>query len=63
MNIIGTAPAFNHMLFSTKGGLDFEYAKLAKDDPNLHFGGRLGTYKYMNMDQVIAQAMKDAEVF
>lgn len=31
LNIIGTAPAFNHMLFSTKGGLDFEYAKLAKE--------------------------------
>lgn len=40
-----------------------KYAELAKSDPNLHFGGRLGSYKYMNMDQVIAQAMKDAEVF
>ena len=40
-----------------------KYAELAKSDPNLHFGGRLGSYKYMNMDQVIAQAMKDSEVF
>lgn len=31
LNIIGTTPAFNHMLFSSRGGLDFEYAKLANE--------------------------------
>jgi hypothetical protein len=24
---------------------------------NVHFAGRLGTYKYYNMDQVVAQAL------
>ncbi len=31
LNIIGTTPAFNHMLLSSRGGLDFEYAKLANE--------------------------------
>ena len=25
--------------------------------PNVHFVGRLGTYKYYNMDQVVGQAL------
>lgn len=31
LNIIGTTPAFNHMLFSSRGGLDFDYAKLGNE--------------------------------
>ena len=31
LNIIGTSPAYNHMLFSNKGGLDFSNAKLANE--------------------------------
>lgn len=34
-----------------------KYAKLAEDTPNVHFAGRLATYKYYNMDQVVAQAL------
>jgi UDP-galactopyranose mutase len=33
------------------------YQSLAADLPNVFFAGRLGTYKYYNMDQVVAQAL------
>jgi len=33
------------------------YAALAEQTPNVHFAGRLGTYQYYNMDQVVAQAL------
>jgi UDP-galactopyranose mutase len=33
------------------------YESLARTLPNVHFLGRLGTYKYYNMDQVIGQAL------
>ncbi|MFL5308042.1 MAG: UDP-galactopyranose mutase [Polyangia bacterium] len=33
------------------------YEKLAHATPNVHFVGRLATYKYYNMDQVVAQAL------
>ena len=34
-----------------------KYAALAEKTPNVHFAGRLATYKYYNMDQVVAQAL------
>jgi len=33
------------------------YQALAAEYPNTHFVGRLATYKYFNMDQVVAQAL------
>jgi UDP-galactopyranose mutase len=33
------------------------YEALAATTPGLHFVGRLATYKYYNMDQVVAQAL------
>jgi UDP-galactopyranose mutase len=33
------------------------YKALAEATPNVHFVGRLATYKYYNMDQVVAQAL------
>ena len=33
------------------------YEKLAKETPGVHFVGRLATYRYYNMDQVVAQAL------
>ncbi|MDQ3045867.1 MAG: UDP-galactopyranose mutase [Chloroflexota bacterium] len=33
------------------------YQALADQTPNVHFVGRLATYKYYNMDQVVAQAL------
>jgi UDP-galactopyranose mutase len=34
-----------------------QYQELAEATPGVHFIGRLGTYKYYNMDQVVAQAL------
>ncbi|MCY0991127.1 UDP-galactopyranose mutase [Nannocystis sp. ILAH1] len=33
------------------------YKALADATPGVHFAGRLGTYRYYNMDQVVAQAL------
>ncbi len=38
-----------------------KYKALGEALPNVHFAGRLGTYKYYNMDQVTAQALTLAE--
>lgn len=37
-----------------------EYAKLAAGEKNVIFGGRLGEYKYYDMDKVIESALKKA---
>jgi len=37
------------------------YKELAKSEPNVFFGGRLGTYRYLDMDKVIEQALSLAE--
>jgi len=34
-----------------------KYEALAASTPDVHFVGRLATYKYYNMDQVVAQAL------
>jgi UDP-galactopyranose mutase len=34
-----------------------KYCHLARSESNIVFGGRLGTYKYLDMDRVIEQAM------
>ena len=34
-----------------------KYQNLADRTPRVHFVGRLGTYRYYNMDQVVAQAL------
>ncbi len=35
------------------------YERLARDVPNVHFVGRLATYRYYNMDQVVGQALAE----
>ena len=40
------------------GALYAEYKKLAETVPNVIFGGRLGEYKYYDMDKVIASALE-----
>ena len=37
------------------------YRALAEREPNVHFGGRLGTYRYLDMHQAIGAALKDVE--
>jgi UDP-galactopyranose mutase len=34
-----------------------KYQELAEATPGVHFAGRLGTYRYYNMDQVVAQSL------
>ena len=34
-----------------------KYVALAEQNPDIHFVGRLATYKYYNMDQVVGQAL------
>ena len=38
-----------------------QYKALANQEKNIIFGGRLGEYKYYDMDQVIASALKTVE--
>lgn len=45
-----------------KNGLLYsEYKKLADAENNVIFGGRLGEYKYYDMDQVIAAVLDRCE--
>ena len=39
------------------GALYQKYRALADGEPKVIFGGRLGEYKYYDMDQVIAAAL------
>ena len=43
------------------GELYAKYKELALQNPNIHFGGRLGTYSYYNMDVVIEKALQLVE--
>lgn len=43
------------------GALYAEYKKMADAEPNVVFGGRLGEYKYYDMDKVIEVALSVAE--
>ena len=45
----------------TNQALYQRYAELAANEENVIFGGRLGEYKYYDMDKVIESAMKKAE--
>ena len=38
-----------------------EYKKLAEKEENVIFGGRLGEYKYYDMDQVIESALNKSK--
>jgi UDP-galactopyranose mutase len=35
-----------------------KYRKLSQKEKNIYFGGRLGTYQYCNMDQVVNEALQ-----
>ena len=45
----------------TNAALYEKYQKLAVQTPNVHFGGRLGEYRYYDMDQVVLAALQKAE--
>lgn len=42
LNIIGSIPAYNHMMFSDKGGLDFDYAEMAFEKDCIYIYDTLG---------------------
>jgi len=44
------------------GELYLRYRKLAEREKKVIFGGRLGEYKYFDMDQVIASALNGADI-
>lgn len=46
---------------SNNNGLYRQYVELAEKERNVIFGGRLGMYRYYDMDKVIAEALKLAE--
>jgi UDP-galactopyranose mutase len=35
-----------------------KYKELPRKEKNVYFGGRLGTYQYYNMDQVVYEALQ-----
>lgn len=43
------------------GALYAQYKALAEKESKVIFGGRLGEYKYYDMDQVLAEALKKCE--
>ena len=50
----------NSLQFSDLGDLYAKYKELADKDENVIFGGRLGQYKYYDMDKVIEEALNCA---
>jgi UDP-galactopyranose mutase len=40
-----------------------KYVDLAEKEQNITFIGRLGTYRYLDMDVTIAEALKTAELY
>lgn len=40
-----------------------KYLQLAADEKNITFVGRLGTYRYLDMDVTIAEALKTADIY
>ena len=48
-------------MMKKNGKLYEEYKKLAEKEENIIFGGRLGEYKYYDMDAVIASALELCE--
>lgn len=45
----------------TNGEIYSKYKKLSEEQDKFHFGGRLGTYRYYDMHQVIAMALHQLE--
>lgn len=54
----------NHIIQSTtkkNSSLYAKYKELASTEPNIIFGGRLGEYKYYDMDQTVATVLDRCE--
>lgn len=57
----GDTPFYPVKLMDSKR-LYEDYVALARSEPHVSFIGRLGTYRYLDMDVAIGEAMKAAEV-
>lgn len=42
LNIIGSIPAYNHMMFSDQGGLDFSHAEMAAEKDCIYIYDTIG---------------------
>ena len=51
----------SRIILLMNGVLYSEYKKLADAEEKVFFGGRLGEYKYYDMDQVIAAVLDKCE--
>ena len=58
--VVGIEP-YNPLNYEKNQCLYQQYAELAQKEPNVIFGGRLGEYKYYDMDKVIESAFKLVE--
>ncbi|QBE61715.1 UDP-galactopyranose mutase [Pseudoduganella lutea] len=58
----GDTPYYPIRLARDKVQLE-KYVNLANDEPNVTFIGRLGTYRYLDMDVTIDEALKTADKF
>ena len=58
----GDIPYYPIRLAKEKGMLE-EYEKLASKEPEVTFVGRLGTYRYLDMDVTIAEALDEAQIY
>ena len=56
----GDIPYYPIRLLDDKTLLE-QYVKLAENTPNVTFVGRLGTYRYLDMDVTIAEALQTAD--
>ena len=50
LNIIGRTPAYNHMLLSDYGGLDFSYAMRAAEENCIYLYDTLGICYLVNLN-------------
>ena len=49
---------FTNLINEKNNMLYHSYEELAKEEKKVIFGGRLGTYKYMDMHHVVAEALR-----
>ncbi len=56
-----TGDPYYPVLNPEAGGIYRRYKALADEQTDVHFVGRLATYKYYNMDQVVAQSLAEFE--
>ena len=58
LNLIGTSPAYNHMMFSGNGGLDFKYATPANESGCIYIYDTSGYCNIVKPKNLIAETFK-----